>query len=64
MSTDGWAFFWLDMDIKCLGNCVGCLKVNLSLFSDLSDNELKIPEDIMKDTEEYFGINNNHNLLM
>lgn len=30
------------MDIKCLGNCVGCLKVNLSLFSDLSDNELAI----------------------
>lgn len=30
------------MDIKCLGNCVGCLKVNLSLFSDLNENELEL----------------------
>lgn len=26
----------------CIGNCVGCLKVNYSLFSDLSENELEI----------------------
>ncbi|MBI2281510.1 MAG: Crp/Fnr family transcriptional regulator [Bacteroidetes bacterium] len=30
------------MEIKCLGNCVGCLKVNLSLFSDLNENELEL----------------------
>ncbi|MCC7332313.1 MAG: Crp/Fnr family transcriptional regulator [Flavobacteriales bacterium] len=27
---------------KCLGNCVGCLKVNYSLFSDLSEKELEL----------------------
>lgn len=26
----------------CLGNCVGCLKVNHSLFNDLSDKELEL----------------------
>ena len=30
------------MDLICLGNCVGCLKVNLSLFSDLNENELEL----------------------
>ncbi len=32
-------FFINNMD-NCLGNCVGCLKVNYSLFSELSENEL------------------------
>jgi CRP-like cAMP-binding protein len=26
---------------NCIGNCVGCLKVNYSLFSELSENELE-----------------------
>jgi len=26
----------------CIGNCVGCLKVNHSLFNDLSDKELEL----------------------
>lgn len=30
------------MEIKCIGNCVGCLKVNLSLFSDLNAKELEL----------------------
>lgn len=48
--TDG-LFFKQDMDLICLGNCVGCLKVNLSLFSDLSDNELEL---INRGRNKYF----------
>ncbi|MGE0562135.1 MAG: Crp/Fnr family transcriptional regulator [Flavobacteriales bacterium] len=33
--------FFFAMDY-CLGNCVGCLKVNHSLFNDLSDRELEL----------------------
>ncbi len=34
-------FFYLIIMEHCLGNCVGCLKVNYSLFSDLSEKELE-----------------------
>lgn len=36
----GFFYFW-GMD-TCLGNCVGCLKVNYSLFEDLSEQELEL----------------------
>lgn len=35
----------------CIGNCVGCLKVNHSLFNDLSDNELEL---LNKDRSKLF----------
>lgn len=35
----------------CLGNCVGCLKVNHSLFNDLSDKELEL---LNKDRSKLF----------
>jgi len=34
--------FFFEKIMDCIGNCVGCSKVNHSLFDDLSDGELKV----------------------